>query len=196
MAKICRANRRRITSESWGGGGFTVNFKVDRLCNLTWSPFLESDQDLMHFWHTQQSSLAFSKSEIIIQDRQDCSKTATIIATSNGWQSRSTHSKGNASMLLTPLLASCTVCPIVHCSAVMITIVHWVIYSTIRLLHSPCLQVLQCTFRLLQYKKWGKPGTCLRWPKFAELTGNASHLLEATEKRGGRLGMKKVSVHC
>ena len=27
--------------------------KVNRLCNLTWSPFLESDQDLMHFWHTQ-----------------------------------------------------------------------------------------------------------------------------------------------
>ena len=62
--------------------------------------------------------------------------------------------------------------------------------------------MLQCTFQLLQYKKWGKPGTCLKWPKFAELTGNASHLLEATERRvegGGGLGMKQVSsgvLHC
>ena len=59
-----------------------VNFVADRLRNLTWSPFLESDQDLMHFWHTQQSSLAFSKSEIIINYKTD--ELNVNIATNNG----------------------------------------------------------------------------------------------------------------
>ena len=87
----------------------------------------------------------------------------------------------------TPLCLS-----IVHCSTVMITIVHWVIYSTMWLLHSP---VPRCTSQLFQ-STWGEPGICLKkWPKFAELTGNASHLLSL----GGRLGMKQVvtsMLHC